>query len=151
MIVYRIARDKYIEDLTGTGAKLHGGRWNPKGISILYTAQNKSLAALELLVHLDKNSVPDDLQIISLEFPDNEIIVFDKKQYKKLIEDNNSLPKFKETGKTWILSNKSLGLKVPSVLIPGESNILINPAHKSFKKLKIKKIEQFNYDERFFI
>lgn len=151
MKVYRIARDKYVKDLTGTGAKLHGGRWNPKGLAVLYTAQHKSLAALELLVHLDKNTVPDDLQILTIEVPDIEIKEFDVLEFKKLLNDIDSLPKFKESGKKWILEKKSLALKIPSVLIPGEFNILINPEHKSFKVIKILKLEDFQYDDRFFI
>lgn len=150
MIVYRISTKKYIRDLSGTGSKLHGGRWNPKGFALLYTSEHKSLAALELLVHLDRNSIPEDLEIVSIEISDKHILKFSDSTYNGIIRDKNSLSRFKEEGKNWIETGSSLGLKVPSILISGESNILINPSHESFKEIKILDIDPFNYDERLF-
>lgn len=133
------------------GSKLHGGRWNPKGYPLLYTAESKALAALETLVHLERNTVPDDLQIISLQLPDNQILVYDKSNFKNIINHKNSISRLKKSGQKWIDSNKSLALIVPSVLIPDENNILINPAHPSFGEIKVIDIDNFIFDDRFFI
>lgn len=151
MKVFRIAREEYIKDLAGTGAKLYGGRWNPKGIAVLYTAENKSLSALEVLVHFNRNTTPYDLRILTLQLPSNEIVEFDKKKFNKILSSEDSNFKFKEEGRKWIESNNSLGLKVPSVLIPGEYNILINPSYTTFNLLKIVEIEIFKFDERFLL
>lgn len=151
MKVFRIAREEYIKDLTGTGAKLYGGRWNPKGIAILYTAENKSLSALEVLVHFNRNIFPNELRILTLEIPNEEIIDFDKKRFDNILASEDSNYKFKLEGRKWIESKKSLGLKVPSVLIPGEFNILINSSHESSSLLEIIDIENFKFDERFLL
>ena len=151
MKVYRISRKEYIEDLSGMGAKMFGGRWNPKGYSMLYTSENKSLSALEVLVHLNNKTVPEELQIITLELQEGDIIEYDVKKYRKILKREDSIIKFKMEGKNWIDSGLSIGLKVPSVLIRGEMNILLNPNHKQYKKVKVLSIEDFKFDERFFM
>ena len=153
MKVYRISKEKYIKDLSGTGAKLYGGRWNPKGLALLYTSENKSLAALEVLVHLDRQTAPNDLKILCLEIPDDKILTYlEEKEFNliKSSEDANSL--MLQAGRRWIESKGSLALRVPSILIEGEYNILINPEMVTSKDdLKIQSINDFKFDERFFI
>ena len=150
MILHRISTKKYARDLSGTGSKLYGGRWNPKGSAMLYTAEHKSLSALELLAHIDKSSIPDDLEMISIEVPDDCVLEFPITLFKSILKNENSKSKFREEGKNWLISDKSLGLKVPSVVIPSEKNVLLNPSHKLFSKIKIVKVESFYYDERLF-
>lgn len=133
------------------GAKLYGGRWNPKGVAMLYTSEHRSLAALEVLVHFDKSLVPDGLQLLTIDLPENQIVSFDESKFKKILWSKESNTNFKEEGKNWVESKISLGLKIPSVLIPGEYNIIINPDHAAFREIKIEKIEDFTFDERFFI
>ena len=74
MKVYRIAQRNFIEDLSGEGARLFGGRWNHKGTSLLYTAESRSLAALEILVHAHNLSSISSLATLILEIPDNVVI-----------------------------------------------------------------------------
>lgn len=150
MKVHRISRAKYISDLSGTGAKLHGGRWNPKGYALLYTSENKALAALEVLVHLTPLTVPNDLKILTLEISQKELIEFDKRKFKEINQQKNAVSLCQKEGKDWVDTNNSLGLIVPSILIPGEHNILINPLHSSFRKIDVLEIEDFNFDKRFF-
>ncbi len=151
MIAYRISKEKYIKDLSGIGAKLYGGRWNPKGYALVYSSENKALAALEVLVHVDRDTFPDDLKIISLNIPDKRINNYKESKFKTIMTRQDSIIMLKEEGKKWLESKESLALSVPSILIPGEKNILINPNHKSFKEIKILKVEDFVFDERFFI
>jgi len=150
MTVHRISKEKYIEDLSGKGAKLHGGRWNPKGYAVLYTSENRALAALEILVHLSRETIPDDLKIISLEIPDNEIEVFDEGKFNAIFKDESAENILKNEGRIWLESKRSLALKIPSVLIRREQNILINPLHPAFPKVKKLMTEDFYFDERFF-
>lgn len=149
MRVYRIGRSEYIRDITGTGAKLFGGRWNRKGISMLYTAEHRSLAALEVLVHLNTSEVPDDLKIISIEIPSNSIITIGLERFKK-IQKRETKETFQVIGNKWVLEEKSLCLKVPSIVINEEFNVLLNPNHKLFKKVKIDKVDDFIFDKRLF-
>lgn len=70
MRVYRLARQKYVDDLSGTGAALFGYRWNSKGVKMVYTAQSRALAMAEVAVHLSLISLPEDYMMITLELPD---------------------------------------------------------------------------------
>lgn len=148
MIVFRIAKKNRIKDLSGTGAKLTGGRWNPKGYPVLYCASTSSLAILETLVHVDFDLLPDDLYIAELEIPENSI------QTLKSIDipqDWNKYPapdKLKILGKDWILRNKYLILQVPSAVNPNETNYIINVSHQDFDKIAIKKVYPFKIDGR---
>lgn len=74
MLVYRISGQRFANDLSGTGARLNGGRWNSVGLSLLYAASYRSLALLEILVHTTNNYVPDDLMLITIEIPDTILI-----------------------------------------------------------------------------
>ena len=71
MRVYRIAKTKYIRDLSGTGARMYGGRWNKKGVGILYTSENRALATVEYLVHVSSSIVPAELSIAMIQIPDD--------------------------------------------------------------------------------
>ena len=149
MLVYRISGQRFANDLSGTGARLNGGRWNSVGLSLLYSASYRSLALLEILVHTTNNYVPDDLMLITIEIPDTILIqeilheaIYDELNRKK------AQAQFQTIGDKWIKSQTSLILKVPSVIIPEEFNYLINPLHKDFHKVKIKETKLFRFDER---
>ena len=71
MEVFRIARQPYIDDLSGTGGKLYGGRWNHKGTSIIHTSESRALAVVEFLVHVPMPIVPTDICIATIEIPDS--------------------------------------------------------------------------------
>lgn len=149
MKLYRIAKQQYIQDLTGTGAKLFGGRWNHKGISILYTAETRSLATLELLVHTSPSLIPNDLNIIEIQAPESIIQI----NIKDLPKDWSTYPApltLADIGSKWANENKSLLLRVPSSIIKEEFNVLINPLHQDFKLVSINSIDKFNFDKRLF-
>ncbi len=103
------------------------------------------------MVHFNRSLTPAELQIITLNLPDREIASFDAKKFTKIIDSNEANSKCNEEGKKWLDAKSSLALRIPSVLIPGEHNIIINPEHESFKEIKIDNIENFFFDERFFI
>lgn len=150
MIVYRIARSTYIRDLSGTGAKQYGGRWNPKGVAVLYTSEYRSLAVLELLVHAGLQSQPKDLHILELEIPESEIpVAVDSKELPDHWRKSPAPYLLAEIGLDWITSGDSLTLKVPSAVVPEEHNILINPNHAKAKQLSIKSVSSFSLDSRF--
>lgn len=150
MHVYRIAREKYIRDLSGEGARLYGGRWNPRGKAVLYTSSHQSLAALEVLVHTSLQSIPPDLHMLTLWIPDEtpaKEISLDE-----LPGNWNEYPApvfLAEIGKTWLNENSKLILKIPSAVIPAEWNVLINPAHELFSEIKIEDVKAFQFDPRF--
>lgn len=148
MQVYRIAKQKYGKDLTGTGAKAVGGRWNPKGVAVLYTSTNASLAALEVLAHLPAAYFPDDMIMATIELPESLVSAIDE---KKLPENWNKIPPptaIQNFAMNWISDDEFLGLMVPSIIVPSECNLLINPLHPDFNKVKLVKVEPFAFDTR---
>lgn len=150
MKIYRISTSDYINDISGTGAKLHGGRWNYKGTALLYCSENISLAILEILVHFDGLTVPNNLELLQLEIADEYVKQYSTAKFNKIRKSKNAEYQFKEEGEKWILSNKSLAIKVPSIITTGEYNILVNPNHPNIKKLKKKGIKKLSLDERLF-
>ncbi len=130
---YRIIRKQYASAIwSGAGARDYGGRWNSKGITVVYTAENRSLAALEQMVHLIKPRVLSGFVIAS--------IVFDKTDMQRLNptvlpsgwDAPVALPALKHYGDKWIADGRYPVLAVPSAVIRGEWNYLFNPAHTKF-------------------
>ena len=151
MFVYRIAKIEYIEDLSGIGARLYGGRWNRKGIGVVYTSESRALALVEFLVNVPLSMLPGQLCFASIKIsgkiPDEEI------DPDELPKDWRKFPaplELAEIGSNWAASNKSLTLRVPSAVVPHEFNILINPHHPDIKHVVVVDVEAFDVDSRLY-
>ena len=148
MEVFRITTKKWANSLTASG---FAARWNSEGIFVIYTAENRSLACLENLVHRNGHGLDDNFCVMTIEIPNNVAI---QKIDVNLLDinwnysDESSQIYCRTIGDKWILYKKSSILRVPSSLIDGEFNILINPNHKDFHKIKLKSIEKFTFDNR---
>ncbi len=150
MTVYRIALDMYKDDLSGTGAKLFGGRWNDQGIVALYTTENISLAVLEILVRADKENIPLHHYLLKINIPDNDSIsVITKNKLKAGWKDDLNLTQW--LGTEFIKAGESLLLKVPSAIVDEEHNFIINPKHPQFKNITISTSKKFQFDKRLFL
>ena len=152
MIVYRLSRSRFKFDLSGIGAKMAGGRWNSIGIPVLYTAESRALAALEIAVHTPLNVVPDDYMMVTIFIPAKARI--HEIQAKDLPPNWKSFPENRYTqtlGDKFFKEGVYLGLKVPSAVIQGDHNILLNPLHPEFNKLKVVSTERFEFDQQLFI
>ncbi len=149
MVVYRIAKTRNIHDLSGTGARTYGGRWNNKGIGIIYTSETRALATVEYLVHVPLSIVPSDISIAYLKIPDgitqNEISISDLPANWR---DYPAPPELAELGTQWALTNDTLLLRVPSAAVEHEFNILINPLHPDMMHITISHIEEYRFDVR---
>ena len=152
MIVYRIEREKYLKTtLTGIGASLSNGyRWNSLNTRLVYTAESRSLATLEMSVHLDlSEDLPTDRYYVEIEIPDDLII--QEVKIEDLPEEWDSKPPTIITqtiGDGFVLQNESAVLKVPSSIVPFEFNYLINPSHPDMKKIKVINETSMNFDMR---
>jgi RES domain-containing protein len=149
MIVYRIASNQRVTDLGGEGARLFGGRWNPKGIPMLYTSANSSLAILEKLVHLNLDLIPENLRIVEISL--GEDVQVERLDPSCLQEGWNEFPSpdyLAEYGRDWILAKRSMVLEVPSAINRLDSNYLVNPEHPDREKIEILKIHPLNLDKR---
>jgi|SRR5699024_3871112 len=148
MDVFRITKSAYSQDLTGEGARIHGGRWSKKGVNMLYTSEYGSLAALEILVHTPIATSPADLQMVVISIPDD--VPFETLDPNTLPANWTQYPApsaLAERGTEWVQSASSLILKVPSVIIRSEWNFLINPAHSDFSRIRINEIRGFQLDD----
>lgn len=147
MIVFRITNEAFKNDISGNGAALFGSRWNSKGNYLLYTSESISLSILESLVHLKRKEIPPNQYLLHIELPDEKEV--SEISYKKIKKDwHKELEYTRWIGDQFLKNKKNLFLKVPSVIVPQESNILLNPLHKEFKKVKIIAMELLELDKR---
>lgn len=147
MKVYRISRKKFANDLTGVGSRLHGGRWNHKGVPVLYTSDSRALAIIEYSVNVNLSDIPKTLSLITLEINDDIEII----EPSDLPGNWRAFPAPAETkdyGSKLLKSAKNSIIRIPSVVIPEECNYLLNPLHKRSDEFKVIKIEDFVYDVR---
>ena len=149
MEVYRVSKRQYQQDIMGTGAYLAGGRWNTAGNYMLYTAASRSLAILEVLVHISRNRPIDDYSIIVLYIPDN---LFINAVDPAALSDNwrEEYAQTQLIGDQWLVNQSSMLLKAPSALVKAEYNYLMNPNYKTFNLVKVLDYEPLQFDERFF-
>lgn len=150
MELYRIAQEKYAEDLSGNGARLFGGRWNSEGQFALYTSFTRSLALLETLAHTPAKLLQAKTYLlITLFIPDTTTIQsIEAKKLPHGWDDVEISPFTQKTGDQFLIAKKNLALAVPSALIPEELNYVLNPLHADFKKVKIVNKRRIQFDNR---
>jgi len=148
MFVYRIALPEFIDDLTGTGAKLYGGRWNEQGVAVVYFASSRAMAIMELLVHLSGDDLERDYCLAVFEMPDDKTGLLKVEELPENWKEQECEGYLKAVGSRFIVDGQNLLLKVPSVLVEEESNILMNPNHGDSKNVKLVSKRIFNFDRR---
>jgi RES domain-containing protein len=148
MILYRITKCNYAADLSGTGARLYGGRWNSEGKPMLYLASSRSLAVLEVLVHLDPLIIPGNYCLVDIEVPDDKITTVDIERLPEDWRDISGSVILREFGDAFLKKQEHLLMKVPSSIVPAEYNYLLNPLHPDAFDVKLLKREPFGFDRR---
>ena len=148
--IWRICRQRHHDTaFSGEGARLYPGRWNLRGVRAVYCASSPSLAQLEYFVHLDASELPDDLILIRAVIPAG--VAIESLPRTGLPSDWQQLPAplaLQELGSRWLAGRSSVALRVPSVVSPTEDNVLVNPAHSDFKKLRFDPPLRFLFDPR---
>ncbi len=148
MEVYRITHKKWSKQLIASG---FSARWNSAGILIIYTAESRALACLENAVHKGSVNLLAPYIIMNIFIPDDlkisEVLVKDlPKDWSR--SGDSGYKKCQPFGDNWIFKSDSAILKVPSALVPKESNYLLNPRHTDFRRISIISEEQFIFDNR---
>jgi RES domain-containing protein len=147
---WRITKQKYAKTaFDGEGARLYGGRWNSPGTLMIYTSQSQSLAVLELLVHLDAPELLKKYILFEVWLPSSYVSDFDLSNLPRDWKADPTPANVWAIGDGWAAGGNSAALRVPSALVPGESNFLLNPRHPDFSKLRIGKPLPFQFDPRF--
>jgi RES domain-containing protein len=148
MRAWRISRAPH-RALDGEGARRIGGRWNSPGVAVVFAATHLSLAALEYLVHIDIDEVPDDLLALGLEVPED---AGERHLTAENLPANWQMMLHSEEcraiGDAWAKAQESLLLRVPSIIIPEEDNLIVNPAHPRAADVRIVNERPFSYDPR---
>lgn len=151
MRVFRLSKRKYANSLSGKGAALSGNRWNSKGTEIIYTAESRALAMAEVAVHLTLATLPSDYVMMEIEIP--KAINIRELDRKNLCFNWNVHPPSVLTqriGDEFIADMYTCVLKVPSAVVQGDFNYLLNPHHSDFKNIKITNVSDFPFDKRIF-
>lgn len=154
--LWRISADtpKYVaDDVTGAGAKATGGRWNRKGNAVLYTAPSISLACLETVVHLGAMGLPLNRYLVEITVPSVHWAARTKwpAPLPSALVGWDALPAGKvslDYGDDWLASGAALLAEVPSVIVPEEFNVLVNPAHPDAASITARKVRKWTYDAR---
>lgn len=151
MLIWRVCRARFAADaFSGEGARRFGGRWNSRGVPMVYASSSLALAAIETFIHLEPNLQPNDLVSIAASLPEGE-------PAERL--DLGRLPTgwwaddfepLRVIGDKWIREKSSLALLVPSAALRTEWNVLVNPLHSAIAEIKVEEPQVFHFDARMF-
>jgi RES domain-containing protein len=147
MVVYRISRSKWANDLSGEGARLNGGRWNLKGTPCVYASASRALALLEYTVNTDVHDIPRSLSMVTLETPD-DYLAFEVAELPGDWAESPVPFSTQNFGTMHLRKGRKAVYCLPSVIIPEEYNYLLNPAHPQHKEVRILEVKDFVYDIR---
>jgi RES domain-containing protein len=150
MWMHRLVKARHAATaLDGEGARRVGGRWNPPGSPVVYGASSLSLAVLELLVHVDPEAMPDDLVALRVEIPEDLPSL--RLRPDELPADwrlDRGRAGLRALGLRWLQEAASAVLVVPSVIVPEEDNLLVNPGHPDAARIRIAGQRPFHLDAR---
>jgi RES domain-containing protein len=146
ILVYRVCRAVHAR-LDGRGAQISGGRWNSPGRAVVYTAESVALAVLENLVHMRRRDFPTGYVTVAAEMPDSLAILTDT---QVAFASGISILQPQQIGDHWIDGRLSAVLRVPSAVIRGGWNYLLNPAHPEYGRIVVTHPTSFEFDPRLF-
>jgi RES domain-containing protein len=150
---WRLTPSAFARALDGEGASLVGGRWNSQGVPVLYTSLQLSLCVLEVLVNIPARLRDDlaDFEAVRLSIPDDagtkEIGI---REFEAMLASADPLGACRVVGDDWIAKGRDLILAVPSVVVPEELNLVLNPVHPRMGEVAIVSSRRFRFDARLF-
>jgi RES domain-containing protein len=149
MKAWRLSRfDSAQRTFDGEGARLFPGRWNSRGVHVVYASEHLSLATLEVLVHVRIDQVRVAFHAFEITIPDALVEVVADEQLPRGWDAAAIARATREFGSSWAREGRSVALSVPSVIIKQERNLVLNPLHPDVVKLEIARPTRFRFDER---
>ncbi len=149
---WRLIPKKRLQDaFTGEGARIGGGRWNHVGTPVVYVSESLSLAALELFIHFPRKEIKLSASLVAIPVDIPVSLKMVDISVKDLNPDWRTSPppnSTRDIGTEWVKRGATLILRAPSAIIPDEYNLVINPNHADFNKIKIGVPQPFSLDER---
>ena len=149
MLVYRLSKKIYGAVLSGEGASRSGNRWNPRNVQMVYCSESRSLAFAEVIVHLQMGLLSQEFQMLQIELPATSEIGGVK--IADLPTEWRDFPHHEFTqslGAQFIRDAKYLALRVPSAVVEGDFNYLLNPFHPKFNSVRVVAVSDFLFDRR---
>ncbi len=150
-VVWRLTPPAYARLLDGEGSKMVGGRWNSPGRPLLYTSSHLSLSVLEVFVHFPpelRDNLPE-LEAVQIAVPDDaDAVDVSTEEFEGAMADPNPLAACRAIGDGWLARGLGLLLRAPSVVIPEEFNVMLNPAHARMRDVAIISSRRFRFDPR---
>ena len=149
MQVWRLLKSRYAPNaFDGEGPRLYGGRWNSVGTRVAYASDSSALAVLEVLVHLDDAALLSAYSLVAASLPDDLVEDLDRSRLPANWNASPVPPDVQAIGDAWLHSAHSLALRVPSAIVPGGTNLLIDPAHPDFGRFGVLGVQPFDFDPR---
>jgi RES domain-containing protein len=150
MRVWRICKAEHAATaFSGDGAQAYAGRWHHRGTTVVYASESRALAALEQLVHLHRNRLPPHFVCFAVDLPtDLAISELRTQDLPAGWRRHLGPPELRDIGTRWAASGETVCLRVPSAVVLGENNFLLNPRHADFGRLAIGRPEPFEFDQR---
>lgn len=148
-VFYQIVQEQWAQNaLDGEGARLFGGRWNLPGVAAVYLAESRALAALEILVHAPREALKLSWIVIELEISEALIETVPIAKLPETWQAQPSSHHAQTFGTRWLRDYRNLALRLPSVIIPVEKSLLLNPLYPGMRDLKPGKPRSFSFDPR---
>ena len=145
---WRLVKTKYLPTAwDGESAARFGGRWNSPGVAVVYTSGSLALALVEVLVHLSAEILPA-YSAVPVEFDPALVTAVDAAQLPRSWRESPPPAATQAIGDKWVGSGASAVLRVPSVVVPGEFNFVLSPAHRDFARIRIGTPAPFPFDPR---
>ncbi|MCU0791643.1 MAG: RES domain-containing protein [Opitutaceae bacterium] len=143
--VYRLVKTaRAHEAFTGEGARLFGGRWNAPGSRVVYTSATRSLALLETLVHVDASLPLPSFSFLTAALTPDDVETLPADAFAR----RDDLAHTRALGEAWLRAARHPALAVPSVIVPEETNYLLNPGHPRFAAISTSPARAFRFDQR---
>jgi RES domain-containing protein len=150
MRLWRIAQRKYALDRLCAGSALYGGRWNPVGMPALYCGASIAICALEKFVHVGQASLPP-LVLVAVDLPDDcSIFTPDTSELPAGWDELPTSTSAQGLGRAWLERGETLAMRVPSVVLPEESNVIVNPQHSDYVRVQLTVVRPFTFDGRMY-
>ena len=147
--VWRLVKAKFADRaFDGEGARLYGGRWNSRGVPVIYCSSTTSLAVLEVFANVQRADLLATYVVISCSFDASLVSPISPRQLPENWSQTPAPAELAVIGDEWIRSARSAVLAVPSAIIEHEKNYLINPAHSDFKRIRRSDPQPFTFDAR---
>jgi RES domain-containing protein len=149
MQLWRLVKTRYAATaFDGEGARIYGGRWNSPGTRVAYASSNSALAVLEVFVHMAAGSVLPGYSLIRAHVPDSLVEELPASELPTNWRAFPVPPEVQAIGDAWVRSGRALALRVPSAIVEGSYNVLINPQHARFSQLVVESVQPFGFDPR---